>query len=55
MHSYSEVAAAADDDDDSRMTMKRHDQIYNLLTMTMGFANGEKSNGHELLRRMSGE
>lgn len=42
MHSFGEVAVAASDDDDLRMTMKRHDQIYNLLTMTMGFANGEK-------------
>lgn len=50
------------DDDDARMTMKRHDQIYNLLTMTMGLPLGwkkeeeeEKSNGRELLRRISGE
>lgn len=36
--------------------MKRHDQIYNLLTMTMGLPLGrKKSNGRELVRRISGE
>ena len=30
------------DDDDARMTVKRHDQIYNLLSMTMGLHLEEK-------------
>lgn len=36
--------------------MKRHDQIYNLLTMTRWVCMEEKkSNGRELVRRMSDE
>lgn len=41
--------------DDARMTLKRHDQIYNLLTMTMGLDGERKSNGRELVSRMSVE
>lgn len=37
---YAFIRMSASDVDDSRMTMKRHDQIYNLLTMTMGLPTG---------------
>lgn len=46
------------DDDDASKTMKRHDQIYNLLTMTKWVwtvreRKGKKSsNGRELVRRI---
>lgn len=36
------------------MMVKRHDQIYNLLTMTMGL-DGRNSNGRESVSRMSDE